>query len=256
MDARIEKPYAREFEFDPAQVTIARREELVVAALTIIRAWITAGRPRLGKGRSASFEGWDDLVRQPVCWVSSWSQAVTFADPLIATERAFSVDPETAKLGALLEAVQTMDEHDTRTSHTVAQLIAWANAETAYDADVRQEARQALREALVEIAGDRANTINPRMLGRWIERQAERRVGGLRFVADGELRRAKRWTVERDKINRTEKNSQNAHNSHPPTDDKAARDGGKCELCESGEFFSDADESFSFQSTAKVEGEL
>ena len=214
LDARIEKPYAREFEFDPAQMTIARREELVVAALTIIRAWITAGRPRHGKGRSASFEGWDDLVRQPVCWVASWSQSVTFADPLIATERAFSVDPETAKLGALLEAVQTMYEHDTRTSHTVAQMSAWANGDTPYDSDAQQEARQALREALVEIAGDRANVINPRILGRWIERQAERRVGGFRLVKDGVLHKQNRWIVAADKSQRAEKNPPNTHNTH------------------------------------------
>ncbi|WP_207188690.1 hypothetical protein [Thiocystis minor] len=215
LDARIEKPYAREFDFDPAQMTIARRDELVVAALTIIRAWITAGRPRLGKGRSASFEGWDDLVRQPVCWVASWSQSVTFADPLIATERAFSVDPETAKLGALLEAVQTMYEHDTRSSHTVAQMSAWANGDTQMDSDARQEARQALRDALVEIAGDRANVINPRILGRWIERQAERRVGGLRLVKDGVLHKQNRWIVAADQSQRAGNNTQHPHNTHP-----------------------------------------
>lgn len=241
LDARIEKPYARQFDFDPAQTVVSRRDEMVVAALTLIRAWITAGRPRHGAGRSASFEGWDDLVRQTVCWVAAWSDEPKLDDPLKATETAFESDPETAKLRALLDGIHGMYAYDTRASHTVAQMTAWATSETAYDGEAAQEGRQLLREALVEIAGDRANAINPRILGRWIERNAERRVGGLRLVDAGELRRAKRWIVKSDESNQPENNSQNAHNSHftpaDPSRVPTAGDGAECELCESGEFF-------------------
>ncbi len=44
---------------------------MAVAALTIIRAWIAVGRPRLAEGSTASFEAWDELVRQPVLWVAA-----------------------------------------------------------------------------------------------------------------------------------------------------------------------------------------
>jgi hypothetical protein len=66
LDAQTETPYARDFAFDPAQRCESDRMRYVVAALTIIRAFIVAGRPKLGKGRTASFEMWDDLVRQPI----------------------------------------------------------------------------------------------------------------------------------------------------------------------------------------------
>lgn len=260
LDAQTEKPYAREFEFDPAQMAVARRDELVVAALTLIRAWITAGRPRLGAGRTASFETWDDLVRQPVCWVASWSQTLSFDDPLKATERAFEADPETAKLGALLDAVRAMTEHASPTSrgaisHTVAQMIAWGAAEQHDDSDARREARQSLHDALSEIAAERSGAINPRILGRWIERNAERRVSGLRFVQDGELRRAKRWRVVADVASRAEINSQKHTNSHP-RDIELSRPvpwgtPAECEFVSSDELFSAPHET-----GQTVEGEL
>jgi hypothetical protein len=102
LDTQQERPYAREFDFCPLAQTLTHRLDLVAAALTLVRAWIAAGRPRHGTGRTASFESWDDLVRQPVCWVSQWD--ARFDDPLKATDRAFDLDPDTAKLAAMLDA--------------------------------------------------------------------------------------------------------------------------------------------------------
>lgn len=224
LDARIEQPYRREFEFCPAQMALSRRYELVAAGLTLIRAWITAGRPRHGKGRSASFEGWDELVRQPVCWVASWSHDLQLADPLNATERAFEADPESSKLAALLDAWARCFAVNIERL-TVAKLIQYANTESNYSAngypiaetDDKHETRTALRDALMEIAGERGGTaINPRMLGRWIERHAERRLNGRRFVQDGMSHHAKRWMVASDTAQRAEKNSRNSPNSPFP----------------------------------------
>ena len=210
LDARIEQPYRREFEFCPAQMTLSRRHELVAAGLTIIRAWITAGRPRHGKGRSASFEGWDELVRQPVCWVASWSQDLRLADPLDATERAFEADPESSKLAALLDAWAGCFRVNVARL-TVANVIQHANTDTRpgengypiAETDDNRETRTALRDALLEIAGERGGTaITPRILGRWIERHAERRLNGQRLVQEGISHRAKRWMVASDATRR------------------------------------------------------
>ena len=170
LDARIEQPYAREFAFDPAQVVLSRRLELVAAALTIIRGWIAAGRVRHGKGRTASFETWDELVRQPVCWIATWDQR--FADPLKATERAFSLDPETTKLSALLSAwAQTVGTQPTTTGELITHAV---NAE-------------ALRDALEEIAGTPRGDLNRRILGKWIAGRVDRRHNGMR-ITRGTLR--------------------------------------------------------------------
>jgi hypothetical protein len=44
----------------------------------------------------------------------------------------------------------------------------------------RAEADEALQAALEEVGGQ-GNKINPRIVGRWIERQVGRRIDGLRF---------------------------------------------------------------------------
>ncbi|WP_295608761.1 hypothetical protein [uncultured Lamprocystis sp.] len=189
LDARTEKPYAREFGFCPLDAVLTRRAELVTAALTIMRAWITAGRVRHGKGRSASFEAWDDLVRQSVCWVATWDDR--FSDPLTATDRAFALDPETAKLAALLSAWQAVIGGK---AVTTAKLIDHSAAsEFAPDDD----AAPALRDAIAEIADERGQ-LNRRILGRWIERHVERRHDGLRLVRGTLSRGSPTWILTKD----------------------------------------------------------
>jgi hypothetical protein len=189
LDARLEKPYAREFAFCPLETVLSRRFELVTAALTLVRAWITQGRPRHGKGRTASFEKWDDLVRQTVCWVATWDPR--FSDPLTATERAFELDPETSKLAALLSAWSS--QVGTKPT-TTARLIGIATTDANFPGD---DARPGLLDAITEIAGERG-TINHRMLGRWIERHVERRHDGIRIERGKLSRGSPTWILVRD----------------------------------------------------------
>jgi hypothetical protein len=193
IDAQMERPYGRSFDFDPEQYVQAHRLELVVAALTIVRGWIAAGRPRLGTGRTASFETWDDLVRQPVLWVAEQARALGaglpgFADPVEAVERAFGADPETAKLAALLAAWEAcFGERPT----AVKEAIRYAEQAGT------DPAAQALADALDEAAGERGR-VNPRILGRWIERNVGRRNAG-RWIEAGRLRDGyKTWALRRE----------------------------------------------------------
>ncbi|MDZ5457892.1 hypothetical protein [Azohydromonas lata] len=186
LDAETEKPYTRDFSFDPAQMLAAHRQQYVVAALTIIRAYIAAGRPKMASGRTASFEVWDDLVRQPLCWLSQLAAQAgvpdlpTFADPVEAAARAFEQDPETTKHSALLEAW-----------HAV-----FGSVQTTVATAIRRaETDDALGVALEEIAGQRG-AINSRMLGRWIERMAGRIVGGKLFVRIGIRAGTLHWAVQ------------------------------------------------------------
>jgi hypothetical protein len=110
LDAKSEKPYARDFDRDPAQQIATARMQYVVAALTIIRAFIVTGRPMMGSGRTASFERWDDLVRQPICWLrtqmaeADGDDLPALDDPLQAAQIAFDQDPEMTTHTALLHA--------------------------------------------------------------------------------------------------------------------------------------------------------
>ena len=127
-----------------------------------------------------------------------------------ATERAFEADPESSKLAALLDAWAGCFRVNVARL-TVANVIQHANTDTRpgengypiAETDDNRETRTALRDALLEIAGERGGTaITPRILGRWIERHAERRLNGQRLVQEGISHRAKRWMVASDATRR------------------------------------------------------
>jgi hypothetical protein len=189
LDAQQEQPFTREFAFNPHDEVIKHRQQMVVAALTIVRAYITAGRPKAAPGRIASFELWDDLIRQPLCWLrqfaadSGRSDLPAFDDPANSITRSESENPDQAKLSAMLNA----------------WFGAFGNAPTTI-ATVTSKAAEygpaavLLKDAADEIAGQRG-VINSRMLGRWIERHAEQRRDGLRFVRVGKAHGVALWRV-------------------------------------------------------------
>ncbi len=189
LDAKQEQPFTREFAFDPQAEVIRNRQQMVVAALTIVRAYITAGRPKAASGRIASFELWDDLIRQPLCWLKQFASdpgrtdLPVFDDPANSITRSESENPDQAKLSAVLTAwFDTFADAPT----TVAKVIA--------SADKYSPKFAPLYDAADEIAGQRG-VINSRMLGRWIERHAEQRRDGLRFVRVGKAHGVALWRV-------------------------------------------------------------
>lgn len=215
IDPAMEKPYAREFDFCPVETVISRRQELVAAALTLMRAYITAGRQRLGSGRTASFEAWDDLVRQTVCWVATWDQR--FADPLRATERAYEEDPDTNHLRSLLHAWYDVFGSASVTVEELVQAKDHPHRGLDRDAILHQlenpalsDSKAALREALESVAGDfrgLQTSVNNRVLGKWIAKHKDRRIDGLRIAqygsANSKSRKSKQWCVLADNGDQT-----------------------------------------------------
>jgi hypothetical protein len=147
-----------------------------------------AGRPKLGSGRTASFELWDDLVRQPICWLKTLvaqagdSDLPALDDPLQAAQTAFDQDPETTKHTALLHAWHAAFPG-------IAATVAGAVARGVDGND--------LHAALDEIGGQGSKT-NPRIVGRWIERHVGKRIKGLRFERGTMSRGLTTWIVKRD----------------------------------------------------------
>ncbi|NDP39898.1 MAG: hypothetical protein GZ093_14300 [Rhodoferax sp.] len=193
LDAQIETPFKREFEFDPLTEVCNNRQALVVAALTIVRAYIAAGRPKVATGRIASFELWDDLVRQPLCWLRErmmesgrdLTDLPLFVDPADSIDRAASENPETSKLAALLNAwIATFGTTPTSPAQAITKAMEIFGAQSV------------LFDALDEIAGQNSK-LNVRILGRWLERHAGQLCTGLRLVLANKTNGLKRWTVVR-----------------------------------------------------------
>ena len=159
IDAKVDNPERRSFDFEPVKYCIEHRHDIVAAALTILRGYISAGMPRdpyAGTG-IGSFEAWE-LIRQTVLWLQREGippLSASLGDPIKCVEITKAMDPDQQSLRAFLESVYECKRSN---EWQVGSLV--ANAEPGTD----------LHDALIEIAGDRSrnsiNGVNTRTLGR------------------------------------------------------------------------------------------
>ncbi len=182
LDPGCETPAAREFKNPNVLNDLSReRGKYVSAALTIIRAWIAAGRPATDCKPLATYGEWSDLCRQPLLWLG-------LADPAQSVFAAMTDDPERETLGRLLHAWNAnFGSTPTMVRQAVNKLGDGFSVGTNIDE---------LREILTDIAGDRNGTINRRILGRWLKRHERRIVDGLRLVRASGTRSAEAWRIE------------------------------------------------------------
>ncbi|WP_243438982.1 hypothetical protein [Fundidesulfovibrio soli] len=203
MDHGVERPDALTFPFDPVALMREQWREYRAALLTVLRGFIEAGAPKNGKGSMGSFEAWNDLVRQCVCWVSHEGLApFELADPADGVNVNYAQDSDTAKLRALLHAWRSRfgDAHiavKDAIEHVVHGFTpVGEDGESQADA---QAMRELLRGVLDEIAGD-GRSVNARRLGHWIKKRVGRIVDGLCFergtVRDGNSR----WYVKSSEL--------------------------------------------------------
>lgn len=190
IDPCCEKPYLRTFKIDPAEYARVKRLTLVGAALVILKASIQSGFKH-DKGRLASFEIWSDFIRNAVIWVGrkGW---LDVEDPVLSIEQSYQCDPETRKLGTLLEV---WAKQFGKTGKTVSEAIRYAKGD-----ERKPFGNSELFSILDDIAGERG-VINPRRLGRWIERHEGRIVAGQRFVRNGTRLNAVVWSYEFHELN-------------------------------------------------------
>lgn len=165
LDARVERPELREFDSNPLEMVRENRGRYVAAALTILRAYIVAGKPNRPKPLG-SFEAWSDLVRGALIWLG-------MADPVATMAQVREADPRRLQLLAVMAHWNEVigDERV-----TVNEVIAAA---------VRSGGE--FREALLAVAGERG-AIDGRRLGRWLGAHKGRIVDG-RWIEAGPLRR-------------------------------------------------------------------
>lgn len=191
LDAKCADPEKRKFEKDALDVARDMRGEAVAAALTIVRAYIVAGRPNVG-GEQTRFPGWQRWVRDALLWAGA-------ADAAKTMDRAKANDPKRNSLTSVLtwwNAVLGTKRV------TTADVIAAANkqdpghAENGWKSEYRFPA---FREVLLEVAaGGGGGVISPNRLGRWIGGIVERRADGLRVVRLGLVNGQPTWQLARD----------------------------------------------------------
>ena len=178
LSPQCETPATRHFKRpDLIREVLAERSRYVSAALTIVRAWIEAGKPITDIKPLASFGDWTTYCRQPLLWLG-------VADPATSAFDSMAEDPERETLSRLLLAWNSVfGNKPTMVREAVTQ------SSLGFDDHVE------LKEILHDIADERGE-INRRRLGWWIKRNAGRIVDGLRFIKAPGNRSADAWIVE------------------------------------------------------------
>lgn len=183
IDPEMERPWSRKFDFDPETYAKDNRFDLVRACLMLMR-W-SLQRPALDDSM-ASFEAWSGLVRRCVVHVGRMGW-LPVDDPLASVVDSYALDPETDELLGVLRAWREV--YGDRFA-TISNALD-ASFEVGYE---KHAPHERLREALIEIGGDSANT-NRRKIGRWVERHAGRIVDGLRFIRGDKRDNKTTWAV-------------------------------------------------------------
>ena len=174
IDPGCEEPEGREFDFDPIQVAKSKRAELVIAALTILRAFHVAERPAPeGVSPLGSFEDWSLLVRNALIWLGC-------ADPVASQRNLRKDDPMKARLEDVMAQWWDTFGND---NVIAADVIQSACEQESSGYGNGKFIRPLLRDALLAVAG-RGGSVNSRALGEWLSGNKGRIADGRCFEID------------------------------------------------------------------------
>lgn len=181
IDPETDRPFARSFSVDPLAVCMAERQSMIAAALTLIRYYLCSGVDRPGAGRMASFEEWDDWVRQTVIYIGQVIAPGKFGDVMEQIQENQASDPEQESLGALLTAWQGLFKNKWIKSKEVSDVYKRA-VKSGYPPSAYSvtDCEKALADALDDYRVG-AKELNPKSIGKILKFRKDRIVGGLRI---------------------------------------------------------------------------
>ena len=185
LDAQVERPELRHFDFDPLKTILDDRGTFVAAILTVARAYHIAGRPGQPPPL-ASYIDWNMLVRAPLVWLGR-------PDPALTMECTRTSDPGLGELRSMLSAWNDLPSAET--GLTVREAIALGEARMGtVMGEPAGFAWPALGEALAAVCGERGG-FNPNRLGYWLRSHAGRIVDDKKFIPRAGHAGRIRWAV-------------------------------------------------------------
>lgn len=175
IDSGRERPEERLFTIENlAGYLLENRARLVAAAMTILRAYHVAGRPRRNVPAWGGFEGWSRLVREPLVWLGK-------ADPCETRKDVVADDPDREEAVAIFTAWHQAFQNE---SVTVKEALERAQTDSK------------LHDALSAIAKSRHDDkLDAKRIGNWLRKWQDRIIDDLRLTRNGESHRAALWRV-------------------------------------------------------------
>lgn len=185
LDPQVERPEEREFTRNLYDWIPANRPRLIQAGLTVLRAYIVAGRPKQPIKNFARFEDWSGLVRSALVWLGE-------SDPLTGREQIEDGDPVRVKLRSLLLAWFAVF----KTAPATSKEAVMRAGETMFDDEGQEQpAYPAMKECLEEQFTDKGGKASSRQLGDFLKKYAGRVDMGARFEASGISHHAVNWRI-------------------------------------------------------------
>jgi len=168
IDPACERPDARSFKRNLNEWVPANRARLLSAALTVLRAYIVAGKQKQDIPPYGSFEEWSGLVRSSLVWLG-------MPDPNLTRARLEAEDAVTINLHSILTQWFAAFGKNGMTA-----------AEVATQAGLPGHAD--LHRALLEVAVSKRDSekVDAFRLGHWLKKQKGKVANGLKLEKAGE----------------------------------------------------------------------
>lgn len=175
LDPRCECPSSRPFPGpEPDKAILARRDELISAAMTIQGAWLASGKPGLADlPPVSSFRDWTFWARAPIAWLLG-------VDPAQRLVQAQRTDSKAGSIALLLEAIY----EDKLTQPWKASALH----------DMGTKVQLAIEEVLGLRPGEEPSI---RKLGRWLAGAKDRIAAGLVLREHSKANGSVTWAVRR-----------------------------------------------------------
>lgn len=170
LETLIERPELREFHRDTLEHVAGNRGAYVAAVLTVIRAYLMAGAPRVC-GPFGSYTAWSTMVRSPLVWLGE-------PDPVGSMDAARNEDPELSDIREFFD-LWLAYELDLDLPYTTSRII-----EVACAAQAPNDYNPRFFEHfLLRVAVGKDGKLSAQRLGMWLRKISGRVVAGHRLVS-------------------------------------------------------------------------
>jgi hypothetical protein len=178
IDAKMERPELREFAWEPVAKVSAERAQLIVQALTIMRAYAAAGYPDQPRALG-SYEQWSRMVRGALMWVG-------LPDPVESMSEIHRDNPATEVMSALFECWEQVFGDRTVTAKDV--------LDAALAGDGGSDTLVSFQDVVSSACQGRSNTD---ALGKWLRDHKGKVSDGRSLVAAGQRQHVNLWKIEK-----------------------------------------------------------
>lgn len=152
------------------------RPRYIGAALTVMSAWLRAGKPRSACRPVNSFLEWSDLCRQPLLWLG-------LPDPAQRLFEAQASNADNELVAALFGELHVLYKTGRFTVHDIAER-GIANKVKLYD-------------CLAQLGlADNFDTLQRRQLGWWLKKKNGWIAGGMKLIKDGAKNKMPAYRIE------------------------------------------------------------